>query len=108
MSEIITRHLLIRGRVQGVGFRNYIEYKAQQLGVCGWVRNRSDGSVEAVLHGPAVAVEAMMACARRGPRAAQVSGVEVRELASDGATGDNSGGVDPGVEYTRFETRQTV
>ena len=69
MSEIITRHLLIRGRVQGVGFRNYIEYKAQQLGVCGWIRNRSDGSVEAVFQGPATAVDAMIGWARRGPRA---------------------------------------
>lgn len=98
MSEIITRHLLIRGRVQGVGFRNYIEYKTQQLGVCGWIRNRSDGSVEAVFQGPATAVDAMIEWARRGPRAAQVSSVEVGEAAGDGLTGD----------YTRFELRQTV
>ncbi len=74
---MITRHLLIRGRVQGVGFRNYLEYKAQQLGICGWVRNRSDGSVEAMVHGTEVAVPAIIECAQRGPRASQVSGVTV-------------------------------
>ncbi len=77
MSENKTRHLSIRGRVQGVGFRNYIAYKAQQLGVCGWVRNRVDGSVEAVVHGPAAAVDAIIECAQRGPRAAQVIAVTV-------------------------------
>lgn len=77
MSENITRHLSIRGRVQGVGFRNYIAYKAQQLGVCGWVRNRADGSVEAVVQGPAAAVDAIIECAQRGPRAAQVTAVTI-------------------------------
>lgn len=88
-----SKHLRITGRVQGVGFRNYIEYKAQQLGLCGWVRNRSDGSVEAMVHGAPAAVDAIIEYARRGPRAAQVSSVEVRE---------DTGG------YARFETRPTV
>lgn len=74
---MLTRHLSIRGRVQGVGFRNYMEYKALQLGVRGWVRNRSDGSVEAMVQGPAAAVAAIIECAQRGPRAAQVSGITV-------------------------------
>ena len=82
----MTRHLTIRGRVQGVGYRNYLEYEARQSGICGWVRNRSDGSVEAVVHGPAAAVDAIIECARRGPRAAQVSSVEVREESGDYAT----------------------
>lgn len=77
MSETITRHLTIRGRVQGVGYRNYIEYKAGGLGIGGWVRNRLDGSVEAVVHGTPQAVQAIIACAQRGPRAAQVTAVEV-------------------------------
>lgn len=93
-----SKHLRITGRVQGVGFRNYIEYKAQQLGLCGWVRNRGDGSVEAVVHGAPAAVDVVIECARRGPRAAQVSSVEVREDAGDGSAG----------HYTRFETRPTV
>ena len=46
-----TLHLTIRGRVQRVGFRAYVKYKADQHGVSGWVRNRNDGSVEAVVHG---------------------------------------------------------
>lgn len=77
MSEAITRHLNVRGRVQGVGYRNYIEYKAGVLGVSGWVRNRLDGSVEAVIHGTPEAVDALIECARRGPRKAEVTGVDV-------------------------------
>ena len=77
MSKVITRHLAVRGRVQGVGYRNYIEYKAGVLGVSGWVRNRLDGSVEAVIHGTPEAVEALIECARRGPRKAEVSSVDV-------------------------------
>lgn len=79
MSDTVTRHLVIRGRVQGVGYRNYIVYKAELLGIHGWVRNRADGSVEAVVQGTARAVEEIIACARRGPRAAAVEGVTVGE-----------------------------
>lgn len=79
MSDTVTRHLAIRGRVQGVGYRNYIVYKAGQLGIRGWVRNRADGSVEAVVQGPPQAVEEIIACAKRGPRAAAVEDVTVGE-----------------------------
>lgn len=96
MSKTITRHLSIHGRVQGVGFRNYMAYKAQQLGINGWVRNRSDGSVEAVVQGTEAAVAAIIECAQRGPRASQVGGVTV----SDGGSDGNYGG--------RFETRGTA
>ena len=92
MSKMITRHLAIRGRVQGVGFRNYMAYKAQQLGVCGWVRNRADGSVEAMVHGSAAAVAAIVERAQRGPRAAQVTAVVV-------SVGTGT--------YAAFETRGT-
>lgn len=84
MSAHITRHLVIRGRVQGVGFRNYLEYKAQQFGVRGWVRNRSDGSVETVAQGTPAAVEAFIECAQRGPRASAVTGVSVSVGDGDG------------------------
>jgi acylphosphatase len=80
---ITTRHLQISGRVQGVGFRAYLEYKARQLGVTGWVRNRSDGTVEAVVQGTPAAVEAMLDCARRGPRSALVSEVRVSECGEE-------------------------
>lgn len=67
--------------MQGVGYRNYIVYKAGVLGISGWVRNRSDGSVEAVVQGTAEAVAEIISCAERGPRAAQVTAVEVSEAA---------------------------
>ena len=77
MSEHVSRHLRVHGRVQGVGYRNYIEYKAGVLGVSGWVRNRLDGTVEADISGTPDAVEALIECARRGPRKAEVTGVDV-------------------------------
>lgn len=75
----VTRHLRIEGRVQGVGFRFYLQHKARELGITGWVRNRPDGTVEAVIQGMPEAVETMLAWARRGPRSAIVSNVQVTE-----------------------------
>jgi|LNFM01.1.fsa_nt_gb acylphosphatase len=79
MDRIISRHLRIHGRVQGVGYRNYIEFKAAQHGVGGWVRNRADGSVEAVVCGAPEAVAELIECARRGPRASAVERVDIGE-----------------------------
>lgn len=76
MQEI-TRRLVIVGRVQGVGYRQSMLRKAQALAVRGWVRNRLDGGVEAVVQGPPDAVAAIMAWARHGPRSADVERVEV-------------------------------
>lgn len=76
---VVTRHLLIFGRVQGVGFRFHSERKALELGVTGWVRNRRDGSVEIMVQGKPEAVEAMIAWARRGPASARVSEVRITE-----------------------------
>lgn len=76
-------HLRIAGRVQGVGFRLYMQREARSRGVTGWVRNRADGTVEAVVQGTPEAVDAMIAWANRGPPSAMVSGVEVA-----GATGE--------------------
>ncbi len=67
-----TRQIRVQGRVQGVGFRYALRDAAQRLGVSGWVRNCSDGSVEALLQGEPRAVEALLDWARRGPRGAHV------------------------------------
>jgi len=71
-----TVHVRIEGRVQNVGYRAFVEMRAAELGLSGWVRNRRDGTVEAVLQGPREAVEAMLGHCREGPRAALVSRVE--------------------------------
>jgi acylphosphatase len=65
----------IRGRVQGVGYRAWVEHQARTSGLEGWVRNRRDGSVEALFAGPAEVVAHMIALCRRGPPAAQVDTV---------------------------------
>ncbi|MEI6556912.1 MAG: acylphosphatase [Rhodospirillaceae bacterium] len=65
----------ITGRVQGVWYRGWTVQQASRLGLSGWVRNRADGSVEAVFAGPAAAVEAMVAACRTGPPAAGVVGL---------------------------------
>ena len=79
----MVRHLDIFGQVQGVGFRYRFSEQAQRLGVTGWVRNRRDGSVEAMVAGAPEAVEALLAWARVGPPAARVERVEVS--AAEGA-----------------------
>ena len=76
----IVRNLRIFGRVQGVSFRFYMERKARELHLTGWVRNRRDGSVEAVVQGTFEAVEAMIAWARHGPSSAVVSEVKITEV----------------------------
>jgi acylphosphatase len=79
----ITVHVCVVGRVQGVGFRDALCAQALQRGVRGWVRNRRDGSVEAVLQGEAAAVEALLAWARRGPPAARVAEVKSQPATAD-------------------------
>ncbi len=68
-------HVIVHGRVQGVGFRNWTQRVARQLGLAGWVRNRNDGTVEAVFAGKASAVAAAITRCRRGPRSAKVDHV---------------------------------
>ena len=74
-----TVRLRIRGLVQGVWFRAWTKAEARALGLDGWVRNRADGSVEALLSGPGAQVEAMIAACRQGPRAARVDDIAVTE-----------------------------
>lgn len=69
-------HLIVRGRVQGVCFRVSCQDQARRLGLSGWVRNLSDGSVELEAQGQAAALEALRDWCRRGPPAARVAGVE--------------------------------
>lgn len=80
---MIARRLVIHGRVQGVGFRYAMMDTARALGVTGWVRNRRDGSVEALVQGEFVAVEAIIAWSRKGPPAARVEGVDVHDADCD-------------------------
>jgi acylphosphatase len=70
------RKVVITGRVQGVGYRDWMVTTAQALGVAGWVRNRADGAVEALVYGETDAVEELLRACRRGPRLAAVSRIE--------------------------------
>jgi acylphosphatase len=79
MSQTICRHLRITGRVQGVGYRWSLCAKAEALGLAGWVRNRQDGSVEALIGGTSEAIETLTRWAQRGPPAAQVDTVTCSE-----------------------------
>lgn len=77
----------VAGRVQGVGYRAWATQVAAQLGLRGWVRNRSDGTVEMLVTGPDDAVAAMIEAAHQGPPAAQVSEVRVIDDQDDGSAG---------------------
>ena len=73
----ITRRLRIRGQVQGVNLREAMRQRADQLKVTGWVRNRLDGTVEAVVQGEAFAIDSIVEWARQGPPGARVDSVDV-------------------------------
>jgi acylphosphatase len=81
-----TLRLFIRGRVQGVGFRYAFADEARSRKLRGWVRNRRDGSVEAIVAGPAADVDAIVVWSRRGPAAAQVTAVETTVTDGDFAS----------------------
>lgn len=73
------RRWLIRGRVQGVGFRRFVQREAAELSLPGWVRNLDDGRVEAMAQGPVAALDALQGRLWQGPRWAEVRDVEVME-----------------------------
>jgi acylphosphatase len=68
--------LVVRGRVQGVGFRYFVHQRAESLGLAGWVRNRPDGALELEAEGARAALEALLEAVRRGPGGARVTSVD--------------------------------
>ncbi|MFP3950714.1 MAG: acylphosphatase [Candidatus Bathyarchaeia archaeon] len=91
---MIRAHLLIYGRVQGVGFRSSTRRRANQLGLKGWVRNLSNGSVEVVAEGEENAVEKLITWCNRGPSLANVRRVEVERSEAKG-------------EFSRFRVKRS-
>ncbi len=87
MQTVICRRLSIRGKVQGVCYRASAQDAALAHGLTGWVRNRLDGSVEAVVQGPSSAVQAFIEWAHRGPPAARVDTVEIEDWSEAGRDG---------------------
>ncbi len=79
MASLQTRRYVVTGRVQGVGFRWFVEREARALGLSGWVRNRHDGSVEVMAAGTNQQLNALYDKLKQGPRAARVDDVEVEE-----------------------------
>ena len=87
MSAPIRRRVVVRGRVQGVAFRFATQEEAQRLGLSGWVRNRTDGGVEAVFEGPPAAVARAEAFCAAGPPAARVETLEGHDEPPEGLAG---------------------
>ena len=83
MSADAVCHVMIYGRVQGVGYRAFVEDEAVRLNLAGWVRNRRAGSVEALFEGSPEAVDAMVELCRKGPRGARVDHIERRAAGAD-------------------------
>jgi acylphosphatase len=81
-------HAVIRGNVQGVGFRYFIQRRARQLGLQGWVRNNDDGSVELVAEGDKPQLEQLQMAAEEGPRMARVQRVETHWSSATGGLDD--------------------
>src|ERR687887_1178515 len=83
MTAPVIRRLVIHGFVRGVGYRAFVEEEAATLGLDGWVRNRRDGTVEAVVAGSAEAIDAMVAACRKGPFSARVDRVDISTAGTD-------------------------
>jgi acylphosphatase len=84
---MIRRHVVVRGLVQGVFFRDSVRRLASSRGVSGWIRNTGDGAVEAVFEGEPDAIARLVDFCRRGPRGARVDDVEVSEETVEGLSG---------------------
>jgi acylphosphatase len=83
----VRRRVVVHGRVQGVFFRDSTRREAESAGVAGWAVNRADGAVEAVFEGDEEGVSRLVDFCRRGPRRAEVSGVDVTEEEPEGLSG---------------------
>lgn len=94
----MAKHLIITGKVQGVGYRHSLREEALRLGLSGWVRNRHDGSVESMVAGEPQAVDALLAWAQRGPPAARVEAM----------TATTACGTDTLATFNGFEQRPTA
>lgn len=88
VADLVRAHMIIRGTVQGVYYRANTVDRARQLALSGWVRNRTDGTVEAVAQGPRGKVEELVNWCRSGPPAAVVTDVQVRFEGADAALED--------------------
>lgn len=86
-GNLVRRRVVVRGRVQGVFFRDSLRERARAHGVAGWACNRPDGALEAVLEGPPEAVERVVRFCQTGPPPAQVDRVEVTEEDPEGLSG---------------------
>ena len=86
-ESAVRRRVRASGRVQGVFFRDSVRHEASTRGVAGWVRNRSDGTVEAVFEGPGDAVSALVDFCRAGPGNAQVDELDVESEEPEGLSG---------------------
>jgi acylphosphatase len=86
-EDLIRRHVVVTGRVQGVFFRDSVRERAEAHGVAGWARNRRDGAVEAVLEGSPGAVERLVRFFQTGPARAEVGSVDVSDEEPEGLSG---------------------
>ncbi len=98
-GDITTVHLSITGCVQGVWYRGWTMDSARELGLAGWVRNLTDGSVEALVNGPQDKVDQMIALCRGGPPAARVDDIDVRVIDPPG-----KGGAFPTTTFDQIST----
>ena len=87
-TETARLHAFLRGRVQGVGYRFFVQRQAEAAGLAGWVRNLPDGSVEVLAEGPRAHLETLLAGLRRGPRLSSVETVDHEWLGSTGVSGE--------------------
>ena len=76
----MVQHYLVKGRVQGVGFRWFVHGEAARIGLCGWVKNTDDGHVEAVAAGSSKQIEALVVALHQGTRGSRVDAVEIQEM----------------------------